>query len=59
MSAANSKVNQWREKYSHSEKPGPEGYMQLVAEVADLLVEATLTAVFGLRVLAKEVPYIY
>lgn len=59
MSAASSKVNQWREKYANSEKPGPEGYMKLVAEVADLLVDATLIAVFGTRVLTKEVTFIW
>jgi len=59
MSVTNSVVKQWREKYAHSKKPGPEGYMMLVAEVADLLVEATLTSVFGSRFLAKEIPYIY
>jgi len=33
--------------------------MMLVTEAADLLVEATLVAVFGIRCLAKEVPYLY
>jgi len=59
MSAASSKVNLWREKYANSEKPGPEGYMRLAAEVADLMVEATLIAVFSTRCLTKEVPFVW
>jgi len=59
MSAANSRVAQWREKYANLKVKGPEGYMKLTLEVTDLLVEATLEAVFGHRSLGRQVEYVH